>query len=121
MTLFRSSSYDNLNTNKGTVPPRSFQELTGESNIFAHLHSQFAWLLWAGARYFTENLTLGNPSIPALCKNDTEEGFAFIQVDKEEYLMKNFPTSNSTGSNLDNSDVSYKVLVLMDFQVLSFQ
>ncbi|CAO1442870.1 unnamed protein product [Diamesa hyperborea] len=104
---------ERLNTGKAsTVPPRSFQELTGESNIFAHLHSQFAWLLWAGARYFTESLTLGNPSIPALCKNDTEEGFAFIQVDKEEYLMKNFPSSNSTGSNLDNSEISYNLRTL---------
>lgn len=87
---------ERLNTGKcSNVPPRSLKELTGESNVFAHLHSLFSWILWGGSRYYTEIITLGTPSIPATSK-DTEDGFAFIQVDKEEFLMQNFPSSSSS-------------------------
>lgn len=88
-----SQRAERLNTGKVTnSAPRSLQELTGESNIYAHLHSQFAWILWAGARYFSETLTLGNPSTAVMFKDkDIENGFTFIQMDKEEFFMKNFP------------------------------
>lgn len=86
---------ERLNTGKASnVPPRSLKELTGESNIFAHLHSIFSWILWAGSRYYTEILTLGTPSTPALYK-DIEEGYTFIQIDKEEFLQHNFPSSSN--------------------------
>lgn len=88
---------ERLNTGKASnVPPRSLKELTGESNIFAHLHSLFAWILWRGSRYYTEIITLGTPSVPSMSK-DLEEGFAFIQIDKEDYLMNNFAFASSSG------------------------
>lgn len=45
--------------------PRSLIELTGEENVFAILHSHFAWLLLAGSRFLTEHVTFGNlPWLP---------------------------------------------------------
>lgn len=114
---------ERLNTGKAsTAPPRSLNELTGESNIFAHLHSLFSWILWAGSRYYTEILTLGNPSPAALCRSDVEEGFAFIQIDKEEFLMKNFSSSaNDSGSDLMAfQDCSYNLRALRALTKSSF-
>lgn len=92
---FAPQRAERLNSGKvNNNSPRSLKELTGESNIFAHLHSQFAWILWAGGRFYTECLTLGNPTVPAFLDSPTtEEGFNFIQVDKEEFLLKKFENS----------------------------
>jgi folliculin len=73
--------------------PRSLKELTGESNIFAHLHALFSWVLFAGSRYYSEVLLLGTCAIPATLKS-IEGDFAFIHIDKEEFLMRNFPSSS---------------------------
>ncbi|XP_055603266.1 folliculin isoform X2 [Uranotaenia lowii] len=67
---------------------RSLMELTGKESIFAYLHSHFSFVLWAGARYLTESITLGSPSVPPWLGRDTEEGFAMVQTDKEGYLMR---------------------------------
>lgn len=103
---------ERLNTGKpSNAPQRSLKELTGESNVFAHLHSLFSWILWAGSRYYSEVLTLGTPAIPALMKDDVE-GFAFIQIDKEEFLMKNFPTNSNESDALAFHDSSYNLRAL---------
>lgn len=112
---------ERLNTGKAsTVPPRSLKELTGESNIFAHLHSLFSWILWAGSRYYAEILTLGTPSIPALSK-DIEEGFAFIQIDKEEFLLQNFPSSSNRTDVFAFHDSSYNLRALKSLTNASFE
>lgn len=89
-----SQRAERLNAGKASdIPPRSLKELVGEQHIFAHLHSLFSWILWAGARYFTEVLTLGSPSLPAFLNKDSNgDGFAFISIDKEEFMMQNFPS-----------------------------
>lgn len=111
---------ERLNAGKASnAPPRSLKELTGESNIFAHLHSMFSWILWAGARYYTEILTLGTPIIPALYK-DTEEGFAFIQIDKEEFLLKNFPRNSNESDVFAFHDSSYNLRALRGLVASSF-
>lgn len=83
--------------------PRSLKDLIGEQHIFAHLHSLFSWILWSGARCFTEVLTLVSPSLPAFFK-DSSDGFTFISMDKEEFLMHNFETNenNDETFNLRN-------------------
>lgn len=112
---------ERLNTGKAsTVPPRSLKELTGESNIFAHLHSLFSWVLWAGSRYYAEILTLGTPSIPALSK-DIEEGFAFIQIDKEEFLLQNFPSSSNRSDVFAFHDSSFNLRSLKNLTSTSFE
>lgn len=112
---------ERLNTGKAsTVPPRSLKELTGESNIFAHLHSLFSWILFAGSRYYAEILTLGTPSIPALSK-DIEEGFAFIQIDKEEFLLQNFPSSSNRTDLFAFHDSSYNLRALKSLTTSSFE
>jgi len=114
---------ERLNSGKASnVPPRSLKELTGESNIFAHLHSLFSWILWAGARYYTEVLTVGSPKIPAsVCKKEIEEGFAFIQVDKEEFLKQNFPLSSGSDSGMLIHDSSYNLRALKSISKTNFQ
>ncbi|CRL07369.1 CLUMA_CG020347, isoform A [Clunio marinus] len=108
---------ERLNTGKpSNVPPRSLKELTGELNIFAHLHSLFSWILFAGSRYHTETLALGSPSVPALYK-DIEEGFAFIQIDRVEFLMNNFPSrpsdvSVNSENDIESSQGSYSLRTL---------
>lgn len=67
---------------------RSLMELTGEVHIYGILHSHFSWLLWAGARYLSESITLGSPSIPPWLGSEIEEGFTMVHIDKEDYLMK---------------------------------
>lgn len=112
---------ERLNTGKASnVPPRSLKELTGESNIFAHLHSLFSWVLWAGSRYYAEILTLGTPSVPALSK-DIEEGFAFIQIDKEEFLMQNFPSNSNRSDAFPFHDSSYNLRALKHLTSSSFE
>ncbi|XP_053683060.1 folliculin [Sabethes cyaneus] len=67
---------------------RSLVDLTGKESIFAYLHAHFSFVLWAGARYLTESITLGSPSVPPWLGRDTEEGFTMVQTDKEGYLMR---------------------------------
>lgn len=109
--------------------PRALQELTGEPNIFAHLHAHFSWILWAGSRYYTECLTLGNPTVPALYKTETEEGFALLQMDKEEFLMKKFENCDSLDeaasnrfSDFDNMNCARKLKNLTEnyFEVVCY-
>lgn len=89
-----SQRAERLNSGKATdIPPRSLKDLVGEQHIFAHLHSLFSWILWAGARYFTEVLTLGSPSLPPFFK-ESSDGFAFISIDKDEFMMQNYPSHN---------------------------
>lgn len=71
-----------------TQAPRSLVVLTGEKNIFAHLHTHFSWILWSGARCLTETVALGCPTVPPWVDNDTEEGFTMINMDKEEWLLR---------------------------------
>lgn len=87
------------------VPPRSLKELTGEIHIFAHLHSLFSWMLWAGGRYFTEVLTLGTPSVPPTMKDDVDEGFTFVQIDKEEFLMRHYQSANGSENSYETYDL----------------
>lgn len=68
-------------------PPRSLIELTGDSCVFAYLHSHFVWLLSNGTRYFTENVTIGTPTAPPWIGKD-EDGFSIIQMDNEEWVMR---------------------------------
>lgn len=101
---------ERLNTGKASsVPPRSLKELTGESNIFAHLHSIFSWILWAGGSYYTEVTTLGLTSTPTMY-TDVEEGYAFIQIDKEEFISHNSEASSSDANALDNSSFNLRDL-----------
>lgn len=93
------------------VPPRSLKELTGQLHIFAHLHSLFSWMLWAGGRYFTEVLTLGTPSVPPTMRDDVDEGFTFVQIDKEEFLMRHY---QSACENEDSDGISYDLRRLRD-------
>lgn len=92
----------------GVAPPaRSLAELTGQKNVFATLHSHFCWLLWGGARYLSEQVTIGSPIAPPWLGHDTEEGFTMIQVDKEEWLLrKKFgsegPSRCSDGKDIEN-------------------
>lgn len=94
-----SQRAERLNAGKATdIPQRSLKELVGEQHIFAHLHSLFSWILWAGGRYFTEVLTLGSPSLPV----SNSDGFAFISIDKEEFMMQNFPSLPESDNIYDN-------------------
>ncbi|XP_063702349.1 folliculin [Culicoides brevitarsis] len=67
---------------------RSLMDLTGKTHIYGMLHQNFAWLLWAGARYLSESITLGTPSAPPWLGKETEEGFTMVQLDKEDFLLK---------------------------------
>lgn len=113
-----SQRAERLNSGKAADHlPRSLKELVGEQHIFAHLHSLFSWILFSGARYFTEVLTLGSPSLPAFCKDS--DGFAFISIDKEEFMMQNFP---STTADADSSyyDSDYNLRNLKKISKSSF-
>lgn len=80
------------------IASRSLDNLTGQPNIFAYIHSHFTWLLWAGARHLTETITLGTPTVPPWIAMDTEEGFSIVQMDKEDWLLKKFENSQAHGS-----------------------
>ncbi|XP_058461504.1 folliculin [Malaya genurostris] len=86
-------------------PPttRSLVDLTDKESVFAYLHAHFAFVLWAGARYLTESITLGSPSVPAWLGRDTEEGFTMVQNDKEGFLMRRMGLgkSDEDGSQID--------------------
>lgn len=70
-----------------TQPPRSLIELTGETNIFAYIHSHFSWILWMGARCLTENISIGLPLLNNT--NSKLDPFSVIQLkNKDSYVMK---------------------------------
>ncbi|KFB37601.1 AGAP007579-PA-like protein [Anopheles sinensis] len=77
---------------------RSLIELTGKESIYAYVHAHFSFILWAGARYLTENFTLGCPSTPVWLGKETEEGFALVQSDKEGYQMRRHGIGNGDRS-----------------------
>lgn len=65
-----------------TQPPRSLIELTGQKNIFAYIHSHFAWILWMGARCLTENINVG---LPLLSSTNTKlDPFTVIQLKNKD-------------------------------------
>lgn len=78
-----------------TQPPRSLIELTNESSIFAILHTHFTWILSTGARYLTENVTVGAPSVPPWIAGD-EDGFSVVNMDNEEWLLHRQMADNET-------------------------
>lgn len=97
-------------SNKNTSPPRSLVALTGEKNVFAHLHSHFCWLLWGGSRYLTDCPTIGSAVAPPWLGKDTAEGFTLIQVDKEEWLIrKKFGENAAFGPDLLQSITALKL------------
>lgn len=76
---------------------RSLMDLTGEQHIYGYLHQNFAWVLWAGARYLSESITLGTPSAPPWMGKETEEGFTMVQLDKEDFLLKQLGKLSTKG------------------------
>lgn len=112
---------ERLNTGKASnVPPRSLKELTGESNIFAHLHSMFSWVLWSGSRYYTEIVTLGTPSTPAALYKDVEDGYGFVQIDKEEFLLQNY-SRESRSDVFSSFDSSFNLRSLKSITASNFE
>ncbi|KAG5667812.1 hypothetical protein PVAND_015781 [Polypedilum vanderplanki] len=106
-----SQRAERLNSGKmSDLQPRSLRELVGEQNIFAHLHSLFSWILYAGSRYFTEVLTLGSSTLPAFARKEAE-GFAFISIDKEEFLMQNFSDNSEYDSSYSLRHLKEQVTV----------
>lgn len=86
--LKQSERAQRLNTGQtSTKPPRSLIELTGQKNIFALIHSHFAWMLWMSARCLIENITIGTPTVPPWIGHEGD-GLAIIQMDRDEWLMK---------------------------------
>lgn len=81
-----------------TQPPRSLIELTGEKNIFAHIHSHFTWILWMGARCLTEDITIGTPSVPPWI-DENEEIVSLVEMDNEEWLIKRLKIDENNESN----------------------
>lgn len=69
-----------------TRPPRSLIDLTGQKNVFAFIHSHFAWILWMGARYLTENLTFGLSQRTSTNRNYLES-FSMIELKNREALQ----------------------------------
>lgn len=114
---------ERLNSGKASsVPPRPLNELTGETNIFAHLHSLFSWTLWTGSRNFTEVLTIGTPVAPPTLKKEDVDGFTFVQVDREDFLMNHYQSTSESESqkvcfnlrtlkNSCNSSISFNQLL----------
>lgn len=97
------------NVHHSVPPPRSLTQLTGTKNIFAHLHSHFCWLLWGGARYLVEQVTIGSPIAPPWLGKDTEEGFTLIHVDKEEWLLrKKFGAQDN--ARIDSQELDMEII-----------
>lgn len=95
--------------------------MTGEKHIFAILHSHFAWLLLWGSRYLTETVTLGSPTVPPWVEKETEEGFAMVQVDKEEWLLRRIGNiMDDDDPNVHISIREYKTLLRSDFTTICF-
>lgn len=75
-----------------TQPPRSLIELTGQTNIFAYIHSHFAWILWMGARCLTENINIGLPLLNST--NNKLDPFALIQLKNRDSTVKRISTES---------------------------
>lgn len=90
-----------LNTgHASTRPPRSLIELTGQTNIFAYIHSHFAWILWMGARCLTENINIGLPFLNANTNNKLDP-FTLIQLKNRDSITKRLSIDN------DNERIDY--------------
>lgn len=86
--------------NSGTAstrPPRSLIELTGQKNIFAYIHSHFAWMLWMGARCLTENINIGLPLLNST--NEKLDPFTLIQLKNRENITKKLSIDNTEQSD----------------------
>lgn len=82
-----------LNTgHASTRPPRSLIELTGQQNVFAYIHSHFAWILWMGARCLTENINIGLPFLNQ--PNHKLDPFTLIQLRNRESIAKRLSVEN---------------------------
>lgn len=82
--------------NSGTAstrPPRSLVELTGQKNIFAYIHSHFAWILWMGARCLTENINIGLPLLNST--NNKLDPFTLIQLKNRDNITKKLSIDNT--------------------------
>lgn len=75
-----------------TRPPRSLIELTGQQNIFAFIHSHFAWILWMGARCLTENITIGLPLINP--NNNKLDPYTLVQLKNRDNVTKKLYIEN---------------------------
>ena len=80
-------------------------QLTGEKHIFAQIHSYFTWILWAGARYLTESITLGSPTVPPWISKNTEDGFSLVQIDKEDWLLNRLGCDETC---FEEDDISFR-------------
>lgn len=82
-----------------TQPPRSLIKLTGEKNIFAYIHSHFAWILWMGTRCLTENINIGLPLLGTT--NSQLDPFSVIQLkNKDSHItQKLFSESDNEHSD----------------------
>lgn len=97
--LKQSERAQRLNTGQtSTKPPRSLIELTGQKNIFALIHSHFAWMLWMGARCLIENIPIGTPIVPPWVGHEAE-GSGIIQMDREGWLMKRLGIDDDDGGS----------------------
>lgn len=71
--------------------PRSLIELTNDKNIFYILHTHFTWILLAGSRILTEQITFCN--VPWLPQK-------MINLDRKFVpLMKNEPSKHNENVN----------------------
>lgn len=97
-----------------TQPPRPLIELTGQPNIFAYIHSHFAWILWMGARCLTENITGGVPSVPPWSKNDSYS-FVDLKCAMNEWPIQRYHVDNE--HETENCDLfrKYKQLLKEHF------
>lgn len=117
-----------LNTGQASSKaPRSLAELTDEENVFARLHSHFTWILWAGARYLTETVTLGgvlaipsqwssaidntnnnNTKINKSNKNskNKKESFVVVQMDRDDWVSTAYFDSNRF-DDVDDNEITY--------------
>lgn len=84
---------------------RSLMDLTGEQHIYGYLHQNFAWVLWAGARYLSESITLGTPSAPPWLGKETEEGFTMVQLDNEDFLLKQLGKLSTKDGNNETPEI----------------
>lgn len=82
-----------LNTGQAsTRPPRSLVELTGQTNIFAYIHSHFAWILWMGARCLTENINIGLPFLNTA--TNKLDAITLIQLKNRDSITKRLSIEN---------------------------
>lgn len=113
-----------------TQPPRSLIDLTGQKNIFAFIHSHFAWILWMGARCLTENLTFGISQRTSPNRNHLES-FSIIELKNRDalqakrLLLDDVPEPNDFIRNcqrlLSNHFVAACYCALVGIQVINLE